>query len=257
MPVADEFESFASALDGVPTTQGRFERLLRIVIRAWCRVVGWDIETGGWAALPARAGGAAGSGCIVVAAPHRAWLEPFLLLAAWPPHAARLVWLADGETVARSWWRRRLLPRLGVIPVVGGIEGPARYAAAASAVLSRGAALAVFPEVGQPSEPDAPRRISPGFAYLARHAGAPILPVVIAGTHHIVRGSRFSVDLLPAIDVGSSDPRAFSSEGRAAAHEIRDRYVGLIREELPTRNARTDARRPSRDRWRWLGTLFR
>ena len=117
-----------------------------------------------------------GSGCLVACAPHRTWLEPFLLLAAWPEDAARLVWLADGTTVTRSWWRRRLLPRLGILPIERRAGGPGAYLEAAAAALAAGAALVVFPEKGPPSPPDRTRTIAPGFAYLARRAGARTCP---------------------------------------------------------------------------------
>jgi 1-acyl-sn-glycerol-3-phosphate acyltransferase len=108
---------FRAALAGRSHEQGRLEWLLRRVIRAFCRVVGWHVSVSWQAELPALTTARRGSGCLVACAPHRTWLEPFLLLAAWPEDAARLAWLADGPTVTRSWWRRRLLPRLGILPI--------------------------------------------------------------------------------------------------------------------------------------------
>jgi 1-acyl-sn-glycerol-3-phosphate acyltransferase len=250
----EDLRRFREALAHVPVRQGWVERLLRTVIRAWCRLVAWRIVTT-VAALPEQAGVAA-AGCVVVAAPHRAWVEPFLLVAAWPPAAARLVWLADGRTVTRSWWRRRLLPRLGVIPVAATMGGPRAYAQLASAACERGLAVAVFPEVGPPSPPDQARRISRGFAYVSLQAGAPVVPVVVGGTHRIVRGSTFSLDIGATLGGpgASSDP--FTPEGQERARALTERYERFVAAALPERTRQADAAAPARERWTWLGSLF-
>jgi 1-acyl-sn-glycerol-3-phosphate acyltransferase len=228
--------------------------MLRRLIRLGCWLAAWQVQT-----TVERMPGAdsrPGAGCVVAVAPHRAWIEPALLLAAWPPDAAKLVWLADGQTVTRSWWRRRLLPMLGIIPITGHVAGPRAYADLAAEVLASGAALVVFPEVGPPSVPTEARRISPGFAYLACAAGAPVIPVVVGGSHHIVRGSSFSLDILDAIEVGSAAVEVFTPRTRVQAHDLSATYASAIAEVLPARTAWADGRRPQRDRWRWLGTLF-
>lgn len=235
--------------------QGRFERLLRSAFRGWCRLVAWEVLVDR-CDLPLREG-VPGAGCLVVAAPHRAWLEPFLLVAAWPAEAARLVWLADGRTVTRSWWRRRLLPRLGVIPIEGRAPGPRAYAQLAAAACERGLSVVVFPEVGPASPPDRPRRIAPGFAYLALRAGAPVVPVVVGGTHHIVRGSTFSVDVLGPIEVGPILEDPFTDAGRARATSLARELEVRVSTLLPERNGQLAALAPARDRWRWLAGLLR
>ena len=250
-----DVERFREGLRHVAVRQGATDRALRVLIRAVCRLTAWNVAATGFEALP-RHNGRRGAGCLVVAAPHRAWIDPFLVLAAWPPDAARLVWFGDGPTMSRSWWRRWLFPRLGMIPIAPGSGGPRAYASLASAVVAAGAALVIFPEKGPPSEPDATRTISPGFAYLATFAGAPVIPVVLAGTHRIVRGSSFTVDALPAIDIGPPDVQAFTPDGRRRSAALTERYRALIAGRLPERTAETDARRPSRDRWPWLATMF-
>jgi 1-acyl-sn-glycerol-3-phosphate acyltransferase len=214
------------------------------------------VDAAGFDDLPTSSAGRPGAGCLVVAAPHRAWIDPFLLLAAWPSSAARLVWFGDGATMARSWWRRRLFPRVGMIPISAGSGGPRAYARLAAEVMGAGAALVIFPEKGPPSPPAATRTISPGFAYLALYAGAPVVPVILAGTHRIVRGSSFTVDALPPIDVGAADEQVFTPEGRRRAGALADRYRSVIDAVLPDRSAHADARRPTPERWRWLSTLF-
>jgi len=254
IPAAD-LQRFSDALDSLPARQGRFERLLRAAIGAWCRAVGWRLTVAGTEHLPVR-DGVRGAGCVVAAAPHRAWVEPFLLVAAWPAEAARLVWLADGRTATRSWWRRRLLPRLGVIPVTtraGGLRG---YGQLAARACERGCAVVVFPEVGSPSPPDRTREISAGFAYLALGAGAPVVPVVVGGTHRIVRGSNFSLEFQEPLGVGSAPDDAFTPAGRSRAHALRDELAEVMAASLPARTAEADAAAPERERWPWLGRLF-
>jgi 1-acyl-sn-glycerol-3-phosphate acyltransferase len=252
---AEDLRRFSDALAGIPVRQGWLERSLRLAIRGWCRIVAWRVSVEGVGHLPVRDGDP-GAGCVVAATPHRAWVEPFLLVAAWPADAARLVWLADGRTVTRSWWRRRLLPRLGVIPIAATSGGPQAYAELAALACADGHAVVVFPEIGPPASSDRTRRISPGFAYLALRAGAPVVPVVVGGTHHIVRGSSFSVDVLPALESAGSVDDPFTSVGRVQAHALAREFHDTVAEVLPKRTAQADAAAPSRDRWTWLATLF-
>ena len=252
----DDLRRFGEALRAMPMRQGRFERALRLVMRAWYRLVDWRIDVEGMASLPRPDGGVPGAGCVVAVAPHRAWVEPFLLLSAWPADAARLVWLADGRTVTGSWWRRRLLPRIGIIPIAGGLRDLRTYVDLAAIALDAGAALVVFPEVGPPSAADRTRHISPGFAYIAGGASASVVPVVIGGTHRIVRGSSFSVAALDALEVATTAADAFTPASRERAHAVAHRCEEVINAALPAHTARADACAPRRERWPWLARLF-
>jgi 1-acyl-sn-glycerol-3-phosphate acyltransferase len=251
----DDLRRFRDALATVRPRQGRFERLLRGVVSTWCRAVGWKLTVSGADSLPVR-DGVPGAGCVVAVAPHRAWVEPFLLVAAWPAEAARLVWLADGRTATRSWWRRRLLPRLGVIPISARAGGPRAYAEQAALAVERGCAVVVFPEVGPPSPPARTRALSPGFAYLALRSGAPVVPAVVAGTHRLVRGSPLSVDFCAALEPGEAMPDPLTPPGRTRAGRLRGEVAEAMAGVLPSRTAWADAAAPARARWRWLGTLF-
>lgn len=255
-PESVDVRRFREGLGRASVRQGSVDQGLRLLIRGVCRLVSWRVDASGFDDLPRGETGRAGAGCLVVAAPHRAWIDPFLLLAVWPRGAARLVWFGDGPTMSRSWWRRLLFPRLGMIPIAPGSGGPRVYAELAAQVMKAGAALVIFPEKGPPSPPEATRTIAPGFAYLALRAGAPVVPVVLAGTHHIVRGSSFTVDALAALDVGDADEQVFSPAGRRRAAELTERYRTMVATVLPDRSAFADGRRPARDRWRWLATLF-
>jgi len=251
----EDLRRFRDALASVPAHQGRSERLLRAVVSSWCRVVGWRLTVAGSDRLPSR-DGVSGAGCIVAVAPHRAWVEPFLLVVAWPAEAARLVWLADGRTATRSWWRRRLLPRLGVIPIAVGAGGPRAYAEQAAVAVQRGCAVVVFPEVGPASPPARTRALSPGFAYLSLRSGAPVVPAVVAGTHRLVRGSPLSVDFCAALEPGEAMPDPLTPRGRTRADGLRRELEEAMAGVLPSRTAQADAAAPARARWRWLGSLF-
>ncbi len=151
---AIDLERFREGLRHAAVRQGPLDRALRWLIRGGCWLVAWRVEATGFEALPRTTAGRPGAGCLVVPAPHRAWIDPFLLLAAWPPTAARLVWFGDGPTMTRSWWRRWLFPRLGMIPIAPDAGGPQAYADLAALVTAAGAALVIFPEKGPPSPPD-------------------------------------------------------------------------------------------------------
>jgi 1-acyl-sn-glycerol-3-phosphate acyltransferase len=249
---------FTAGLGRISWRQGLFERVLRGVIRAWCWAVGWRVTVHGLEALPRAPGRLPGGGCVIAVVPHRAWIDPFLLLAAWPTGAARLAWMGDGATMTRTRWRRWLLPRLGMVPIAPGSGGPRAYAELAAAVLAAGGSLVIFPEKGPPSPPEATRTIAPGFAYLALRSGAPVVPVVLGGTHRICRNVPFSVDLLPALAPFAEGPLddPFTATGRAAARAMVRAYAGAVSPTLRARTADADTGRPARERWRWLGTLF-
>src|SRR5450759_79787 len=121
--------------------------------------------------------------CVLAVAPHRGWIDPFLLLLAWPRDAPRLAWFGDGPTMARSWWRRRLFPRLGMIPTRPG-AGPGairEHLADVRTVLGRGSCVEVFPEKGPRSPRGRTRTIAPGASWLAAAGGVPLVPVAIGG----------------------------------------------------------------------------
>ena len=249
-------ERFTAGLRSATWRQGWFDRGLRLVIRGACFIVRWNVAVDGIDRIPSGSEAPAGAGCLVVVAPHRAWIDPFLLLAVWPRDAARLAWFGDGETMVRSWWRRRLLPRIGMIPIAPGNGRPRTYADLVADALTAGAAVVVFPEKRPPSLPYSTRTIAPGFAYLAMHAGAPVLPVVLGGTHRIVRGSPFSVDVLPAIPGSPAVEDPFTQAGRARAHAMVAQLDAVVAPVLRERSREADACRPVRERWPWLGTLF-
>jgi hypothetical protein len=79
---------------------------------------------------------------------------------------------------------------------------------------------------------------------------------VIGGTHHIVRGSRFSLDIGRSLEPGPAAPDPFTSDGRERAHALACRFEEIVASVLPERTRQADAAAPPRDRWTWLATLF-
>lgn len=259
-----DFDRAGRVLRGLSPRQGLTHRVLRAMIRLGLRIPGWRLEVNGMERLPRYDTATAsadpvrpGAGCLIVVVPHRAWVEPFLLMAAWPQEAARPVWVGDGRTIHLSWWRRLALPRLGVIPIGPGSRGPRAYAELAAEALSRGAAVVIFPEKGPPSPPERTRTIAAGFTYLALRSGAPVVPVVVGGSHRIVRDVTFSLDVLEAIRVERAEGDPFLPEHRARVAELMTRYAACVSGVLVERTATADARHPARERWAWLGRLLR
>jgi 1-acyl-sn-glycerol-3-phosphate acyltransferase len=290
-------EPFLRRVELLGPAPSRLDPAIRTVLRLAARLAGFSIRVQGREHVRAATAAArrdGGRGFVLAGVPHRAWVDPLLVVVAWPADAPRIVWLGDGPMMVRSRWRRALFPRIGMLPILPG-AGPAELDAnmrTARRAIGAGAVLGLFVEKGPPSPPDRPRTLAPGFAYAAAVAGVPVLPVVIGGSHRIVRGSPFVVRFLPAIPVpppeppGSSEaspgePRTGAQAGRGDAEDRRAGGVGLERGARPTRTLRASAHRvfdayraavtpevaataawaiaraPRRARWRWLGTLFR
>jgi 1-acyl-sn-glycerol-3-phosphate acyltransferase len=191
---------YAGKLGRLAGTPGRLDHALHLAVRLAAVPFGWRVVVDGVERLPRDAAGRVVP-CVVAAAPHRGWTDPFLVLLAWPRDAPHLAWFGDEVTMTRSWWRRRLLPRLGMIPIPA--QPSARsvdiHLAAAAGVLARGCCLVVFVEKGPPSPRGATRTIAPGAAWLAGAGGVPIVPVALGGFLEMGLGTRFRVRFLAPI----------------------------------------------------------
>jgi 1-acyl-sn-glycerol-3-phosphate acyltransferase len=225
---------YLSALTRVGGRPGPLDRAVRLVVRVGFALVGWRVRAEGLDLLPRGPDGRVVP-CVVAAAPHRGWPDPFVVLLAWPRDAPRLTWFGDEVTMMRSWWRRRLLPRLGMIPI------PARPSAAAVGthldaarlVLGRGCVLVVFVEKGPPSPRGRTRTIAPGAAWLALAGDVPLVPVALAGFLETGLGTRFRVRVLPPIrrgagaDAAGTDDSGPRSDRTRLAHEGRELTAAL------------------------------
>ncbi len=224
---AAERARYLAALGRTGPRQGVLDRLVRGGVRAGFLVVGWSVRADGLGALPRGPDGRV-MPCVLAVAPHRGWPDPFLVLLAWPRDAPRLTWFGDEVTMTRSWWRRRLLPHLGMIPIAASTtpSAVATYLEAARAALARGCVVVVFAEKGPPSPRGRTRTIAPGAAWLALAGEVPLVPVALGGFLETGLGTRFRVRVLPPITgdpdawAGGAAPGAESGLGVAAAEGV-------------------------------------
>ena len=146
----------------------------------------FQIETEGFDRIP--------RGNYILAANHLGRLDPFLILATFPPHP-RIHFLAAWETSQGS--RKRFLSTFfgGLIPVrrgQGRLDEDAL--AAVHQVLRQGGVVALFPEgtYGR-REGELIGPLRHGAAFFALESGRPILPVGIGGTSALHWDRRFRV----------------------------------------------------------------
>ncbi len=205
-------------------------RLVRLVARFLIFVVfGFRIRTSGQEHLPA-------GGYLLVAAVHRGWMDPFVVMHAIPA-APRAWFLGSGPLTFTTRWRERLADRLGgLLPVWRGGVGIEQHVASARAVIANGAVFAQMPE-GTVS--GLPGRIGPfrtGWAVIALRTDAPIVPLAIAGTEELYLGRRLASRILPVTSAralaGLAHDAPFPAEGSreefALAHRMSDALAAIL-----------------------------
>ena len=167
-------------------------RCVRLLARFVLFVVfRFRVDTGGQGNLPK-------GGYLLVAAAHRGWMDPFVVLHAIPA-TPRAWFLGSGPSTFTSRWRERLVHRLGgLLPVWRGGVGIDQHVASARAVIGNGGILVQMPEgtVSGPVGRIGPFRV--GWAVIALRTDAPIVPVAIAGTEELYLGRRMESRILPA-----------------------------------------------------------
>jgi 1-acyl-sn-glycerol-3-phosphate acyltransferase len=167
-------------------------RLLRMLVRFILFVVfRFQIRIEGREHLPT-------AGYLLVAAAHRGWMDPFVVINALPVEP-RAWFLGSGPSTFTSRWREWLIRRLGgLLPVWRGGVGVDQHVASARAVLGNGGVFVQMPE-GTVSGP--PGRLGPfrfGWAVMALRTDAPIVPLAMAGTEELYLGRRLASRVLPA-----------------------------------------------------------
>jgi 1-acyl-sn-glycerol-3-phosphate acyltransferase len=138
-----------------------------------------------------------GGGYIVVAAAHRGWMDPFVVLVALPLEP-RVWFLGSGPSAFGPRWREALIHRLGgLLPVWRGGVGVEKHVSAARAVIANGAVFAQMPEgtVSGPAGQIGPFRS--GAAIIALRTAAPIVLLAMAGTEELYLGRRLAARILP------------------------------------------------------------
>jgi 1-acyl-sn-glycerol-3-phosphate acyltransferase len=205
-------------------------RGLRLVARFVIFVVfRFRIRRSGQGLLPA-------GGYLLVAAAHRGWMDPFVVMHAIPAEP-RAWFLGSGPSTFTTPWRERLIHRLGgLLPVWRGGVGVDQHVASARAVIANGAVFAQMPE-GTVSGPAG--RIGPfraGWAVIALRVDAPIVPLAIAGTEELYLGRRLASQVLPVTSVralaglepGAALPASGSREELAMAHLMSDALAAIL-----------------------------
>jgi 1-acyl-sn-glycerol-3-phosphate acyltransferase len=135
---------------------------------------------------------------IFVAAAHRGWMDPFVVMHAIPIEP-RAWFLGSGPSTFSSRWRERLIHWLGgLLPVWRGGLGVDQHVESALAVVANGGVFVQMPE-GTVSGP--PGRLGPfrtGWAVIALRTDAPIVPLAMAGTDELYLGRRMASRVLPS-----------------------------------------------------------
>jgi len=205
-------------------------RFLRLVARfVLFGIFRFSIRTSGQELLPS-------GGYFLVAAAHRGWMDPFVVMHAIPVQP-RAWFLGSAPSTFTSRWRERLIHRVGgLLPVWRGGVGIEQHVASAKAVIANGAVFAQMPE-GTVSGP--PGRIGPfraGWAVIALRTDASIVPLAMAGTEELYLGRRLASEVLPVTSVralaglpeGAALPAEGSREELALAARMSDALAAIL-----------------------------
>ncbi len=177
-----------------------------------------------------------GGGYLLVAAIHRGWMDPFLIMHA-VPLEPRVWFLGSGPSAFSARWREWLLHRLGgMLPVWRGGIGVEQHVESARAVLRNGGVFVLVPEGGVSGPPDAPATFRVGAALIALRTAAPIVPLAIAGSGELYLGKRMATRVLAPTTardlLGPAWPTRTPEEGSRAeldlAHALTDRLTALF-----------------------------
>jgi 1-acyl-sn-glycerol-3-phosphate acyltransferase len=186
---------------------------------------------------------------IVAAAPHRNWIDPFLIVMALPSRP-RIYFLGSGEGTFNRWWKRLIIGAVGgVVPVstIGQLNREGLQTALA--ILAAGRSLGLMPE-GWDQEAQPPDQIAPikrGVAFLAERSQRRVLPVGLAGTQELWRGKTLR------LRVGAPlDPPALGAP-RAEEQAFAARLTGALLAALPPLPPEPA---DGRKRWPWLTRLL-
>ena len=169
-----------------------FYRVVRLFARfVLFGVFRFRIETSGQEHLPR-------GGYLLVAAAHRGWIDPFVVMHALPVEP-RSWFLGSGPSTFTSRFRERLVHRLGgLLPVWRGGLGIESHVRSARAVVDAGAVFVQMPEGTVNGPPGGLGPFRPGAALIAIRTGAPIVPLAMAGTEELYIGRRMASRVLPA-----------------------------------------------------------
>ena len=159
-------------------------RLIRVLARfVLFGLFRFRIETSGQELLPK-------GGYLLVAAAHRGWMDPFVVMHALPTEP-RCWFLGSGPSTFTSRWRESLVHRLGgLLPVWRGGLGVEGHVRSARAVVEAGAVFVQMPEGTVNGPPGRLGPFRPGAALIALRTGATIVPLAMAGSEELYLGRR-------------------------------------------------------------------
>jgi 1-acyl-sn-glycerol-3-phosphate acyltransferase len=232
-------------------------RALRVFARFVCfGLLRFEVRTSGQEHIPK-------GGYLLVAAAHRGWMDPFVVMHALPVEP-RAWFLGSAPSTFTSRSRERLVHRLGgLLPVWRGGVKIDQHVESARAVVGNGGVFVQMPEgtVSGPAGTTGPFRI--GWAVIALRTGAPIVPMAIAGTEELYIGRRMASRVLAARTAGELVPEwdgvvpeAGSKDELQLARRMTAALEAVLRpvvEELhPWTVDPPDHRRWLRDRLTWL-----
>lgn len=190
-----------------------------------------------------------GEPLLIAGAPHRNWIDPFLIVMALPT-VPRIYFLGSAEGMFNKWWKRAVIRLLGgVVPVSTQGHLNRQGLETALAILGDGNHLGIFPE-GWDQETKPPAEVQPvqrGVGFLAAHSGRRVLPFGLAGTQELWRGKTLRLRLgppLPALDGGASRVDEVAYLGR-----LREALIGVL---PPLPPEPVDGSKP----WPWLTRLL-
>ncbi|HEY6057001.1 MAG TPA: lysophospholipid acyltransferase family protein [Candidatus Limnocylindrales bacterium] len=216
--------------------------------------------------LPRDASGRVSGGWIGAGLPHRTWIDPFVVIDLLPARP-RLVFFGDGPAIFRTPARRFVARRLGgIVPIWAGRRRDTidEYLGAARSALEAGAVFLLFPETGPPVPVERARPLGNGVAYVALRTGAPIVPLVLGGTHELFRGRRIVLRVLPALDPralaglgqGEAFPEPWSAAERRAARQLVAELSALCAAAVEAAHRSVEPQPGRRKRWLMLTHLW-
>jgi 1-acyl-sn-glycerol-3-phosphate acyltransferase len=232
-------------------------RVVRLFARFVCFVLlRFQVRTSGQEHLPT-------GGYLLVAAAHRGWMDPFVVMHALPVEP-RAWFLGSAPSTFTSKSRERLVHTLGgLLPVWRGGVKIDQHVDAARAVVGNGGVFVQMPEgtVSGPPGTTGPFRI--GWAVIALRTGAPIVPMAIAGTEELYVGRRMVSRVLPGLGIRDLVPDwdgVVPEAGSRAELELARRMTAgleavlrpVVEELHPSTVDPPGRRRLLRDRLTWL-----
>lgn len=170
-------------------------RATRLLVRFLCfGILRFRIVTSGQEHIP-------DGGYLLVAAAHRGWMDPFVVMHALPAEP-RSWFLGSGPSTFTAPWREVLARRIGgLLPVWRGGVGIEGHVASARAVVANGGVFVQMPEGTVSGPPGRLGAMRTGWAIIALRLDAAVLPLALAGTEELYVGRRMASRILPATSV--------------------------------------------------------